>query len=254
MNEQAYIDRVKIELEQWEKEIVCEPSFLDKLSRRVQKKVDSFIPDIVHEKIAQALQLSIKGLTSGIALITSDDYLLQKNLPLRIKDSRANELILKYKNLASAEGAVTGAGGALLSAVDFPALIGIKLKLLQELSTNYGFNAKEFSERMFMIKLFQFAYSIEYLKFQRYEELRDWQPSRTEEKTNSLFTDGTDWRAFATEYRDAIDMRKLLQIVPGIGAVVGAIANRSILDDLAQAAIRIYQLRVIKELDSSLTN
>ncbi|MNJ05640.1 EcsC protein family protein [compost metagenome] len=45
------------------------------------------------------------------------------------------------------------------------------------------------------------------------------------------------------EYRDAIDFRKMLQMVPGIGAVAGAWANYSILGDLREIAANAYRLR-----------
>jgi hypothetical protein len=45
------------------------------------------------------------------------------------------------------------------------------------------------------------------------------------------------------EYRDAIDFRKILQMVPGIGAVAGAWANYSIMDELGEVAMNAYRIR-----------
>jgi uncharacterized protein (DUF697 family) len=96
----------------------------------------------------------------------------------------------------------------LLNAVDFPALIAIKMKFLFELAHIYGYSTKEFSERI-------------------YKNL--------------------DWETFQKEYRDAIDFRKMLQMVPGIGAVAGAWANYSIVEELGGAAINCYRMRRFSE-------
>ena len=41
-----------------------------------------------------------------------------------------------------------------------------------------------------------------------------------------------DWEKFQTEYRDYIDLAKMLQLVPVIGAPVGAYANYQLLQRL----------------------
>ncbi|MNH47586.1 EcsC protein family protein [compost metagenome] len=56
-----------------------------------------------------------------------------------------------------------------------------------------------------------------------------------------------DWETFQKEYRDAIDFRKMLQMVPGIGAVAGAWANYSILEELGETAMNAYRLRRLNE-------
>jgi hypothetical protein len=53
-----------------------------------------------------------------------------------------------------------------------------------------------------------------------------------------------DWRTFQQEYRDYIDLAKLMQLVPGIGAVVGAIANYQLMDKLGETAMNSYRLRI----------
>ena len=56
-----------------------------------------------------------------------------------------------------------------------------------------------------------------------------------------------DWREFQQEYRDHIDFVKMLQLVPGIGAVVGALANYNLLDQLGETAKNCYRLRLLNE-------
>ena len=55
-----------------------------------------------------------------------------------------------------------------------------------------------------------------------------------------------DWRVFQQEYRDYIDLVKMLQLVPGIGAVVGAYANYNLMDQLAETAMNVYRMRILE--------
>jgi len=66
----------------------------------------------------------------------------------------------------------------------------------------------------------------------------------------SFQTDGTaldliDWQSFQQEYRDTIDLAKLLQFLPGFGAVVGAVANYRFLDELGRTAMNAYRMRLL---------
>jgi hypothetical protein len=54
-----------------------------------------------------------------------------------------------------------------------------------------------------------------------------------------------DWQKLQQEYRDAIDFRKMLQLVPGIGAIVGAWANFSLLEELGETAMNAYGIRLL---------
>ena len=52
-----------------------------------------------------------------------------------------------------------------------------------------------------------------------------------------------DWRTFQREYRDYIDLAKMAQLIPLIGAPVGAVVNYRLLDKLGETAIEAYRLR-----------
>lgn len=53
-----------------------------------------------------------------------------------------------------------------------------------------------------------------------------------------------DWRNFQQEYRDYIDLAKLLQMVPGIGAFVGSYVNNKLMKRLSETAIGAYRMRI----------
>ena len=62
-------------------------------------------------------------------------------------------------------------------------------------------------------------------------------------KTHPATLDGVDWRKFQQEYRDYIDLAKMAQMIPLIGAPVGAVVNYRLLDKLGETAIEAYRMR-----------
>jgi len=54
-----------------------------------------------------------------------------------------------------------------------------------------------------------------------------------------------DWRKFQQEYRDYIDIAKMAQLVPIIGAPVGILVNFRLLKKLGLTAMNAYRMRII---------
>ena len=55
-----------------------------------------------------------------------------------------------------------------------------------------------------------------------------------------------DWRNFQQEYRDYIDLAKMAQLLPIIGAPVGYLVNNSLLKKLGVTAMNAYRMRILK--------
>jgi hypothetical protein len=53
-----------------------------------------------------------------------------------------------------------------------------------------------------------------------------------------------DWRSFQQEYRDYIDLAKLLQLIPGIGAVTGAFVNHRLTYKLGINTMNAFRMRL----------
>ena len=142
------------------------------------------------------------------------------------------------------EGAGTGAGGILIGLTDLPLLLGIKIKLLYELASIYGFDVKDYRERMYILNIFQLAFSSQdhvNKVFAKIENLDEYKNTLSDD-INDL-----DWRSFQQEYRDYIDLAKLLQLVPGIGAFVGAYVNNKLVDKLGEYAMYAYRMRILSD-------
>ena len=233
----AYEQQAKFELEIWKKGMLKEPSFTDVLSRNIQNKINNVIPDKVHEAITYTIQKMVQAVLFGSGYTTSKPL---KDASLQYREAFAKRQIEIYKKTASAEGALTGAGGILLGLADFPLLLGIKIKLLFEIASLYGYDVKDYRERLYLLYIFQLAFSSRKRQKEVFEYLCNWNdhvqtlPAQVEE---------FDWRTFQQEYRDYIDLAKMAQLVPVIGAAVGAIANYKLIAKLGNTAINCYRMR-----------
>ncbi|GAE46085.1 EcsC protein [Mesobacillus boroniphilus JCM 21738] len=122
---------------------------------------------------------------------------------------------------------------------DFPLLLTIKMKFLFEAASVYGFDPSKYQERLFILYVFQLAFSSDDHRKQTLELIENWEARKAE-------LSELDWQQFQQEYRDYIDFAKMLQLMPGIGAVVGAYANYHLLDQLGETAMHAYRIRILK--------
>ena len=83
-----------------------------------------------------------------------------------------------FQKTALVEGAGTGAGGILLGLADFPLLLSIKMKFLFEAAAIYGFNTKEYEERLFILHVFQLAFSSDEIRRETLAEIENWEDTK----------------------------------------------------------------------------
>lgn len=165
------------------------------------------------------------------------------NASLRDREDAVRKKIEKYRNTAAVEGGITGAGGILLGLADFPILIGIKIKLLFDIAALYGFNVRDYKERVYILHIFELAFSSDAHRKSVYLKMTDWETKRDSlpEDINQF-----EWRSFQQEYRDYIDLAKMAQLVPIIGAPVGVFVNSRLIKKLGLTAMNAYRMRLIK--------
>lgn len=236
-----YEIQVKKELLAWQKKMGRNPSFFDKLSKRMQVKMNSYIPEKVHQAITVAIKQMVRGVLFGARYTTKEQVISDSLLDT---ETRVINRIKFYKNAAAAEGGVTGAGGILLAFADFPILLGMKLKLLFEIATLYGHSVKDYRERLFLLQIFQLAFSSQQHRQKIFENITDW------DKKKELLPEDINqfnWRDFQQEYRDYIDLAKMAQLIPGIGALVGLVINYRLLKKLGHTAMNAYRMRYFEK-------
>lgn len=235
-----YINTLK-EMNNWKKKMKKKPSIVNRTSKSVQNKVNNILPDKYHEILTSAIKNMVKIVLTGSQYVTKKSYPFI--LSFEEREKLAKEKIDFYKKTAMIEGAGTGAGGFLMALADFPLLLSIKIKFLYDIAAVYGFNVTSYKERLYILKIFQLAFSSQAVVNKVFDEIENW-----EEYSDTLPSDINlfDWREFQQEYRDYIDIAKLLQIVPGIGAIVGAYTNSKLVDKLGVTAMNAYRMRILK--------
>ncbi len=207
----------------------------------MQTKMNSYIPEKVHQVITATIRQMTRGVLFGAEYITKEPAAMKG-----IEQMEENVLknINRYKHTAAAEGGLTGAGGILLGLADFPILLGIKLKMLFDIAAGYGYSVKDYKERVFLLHIFQLAFSSHEHRRNVYLMMQNWkeQSKKLPDDINKF-----DWRNFQQEYRDYIDLAKMAQLIPGIGAFVGFVVNYKLIKKLGQTAMNAYRMRWAEE-------
>ncbi len=236
-----YEHKVQREVAEWERKMFKPPGWLEKTSKTIGTRINHLIPPKMHSIMTTTIRSIVRTALFGAEYTPGRP--VQRTLELESADQQAKELFALYQKIAVAEGAGTGAGGIMFSMVDFPALIAIKMKFLFELAHVYGYDTKHFSERVFILKVFQMTFSGPENRARLLDSIKHWHMEKEQWLSDAEYSRNMDWETFQIEYRDAIDFRKMLQMVPGIGAFAGAWANYTILEEVREFAMNAYRLR-----------
>lgn len=225
------------EMEMWKRKRLKRAGILNRTAKKAQIKFNSVIPDKVHKMVTDSIKNMVKVTLAGSGFTSSNKIIVPESL--EEKEQYMKERLSFYRKAAAVEGAGTGAGGIFLGLADFPLLLSIKMKYLYEAAQIHGFNPKDYEERLFMLYVFQLAFSSNAHRREVFSIIDGWEEFK--HKAVDL-----DWKVFQQEYRDYIDFVKMLQLIPGIGALVGAYANYGLLEELGEAAIYAYRSRYFK--------
>ena len=242
----TYYSEAEADLKKWQMEMLRNPGFLNSISKRIQTKINNWIPEKVHRVVTTTMKQMIK------AVLFTAKYSTAKattDVSFEQSERRVMERIEFYRNTAAVEGGITGAGGILLGLADFPILLSLKLKLLFDVASLYGFDVNNYKERVYILHIFELTFSSHVHRKKIYLKLADW-----DHYSESLPEDINqfDWRPFQQEYRDYIDLAKMAQLVPIIGAPVGFIANYGLVKKLGITAMNAYRMRLFKNGESRL--
>lgn len=232
----------------------------DKLARLPFAFLDRMTPSFIQKRIGALLDELGYYIQSGGKYLTQQRSTLKKlernakmpvhtiedatRIPLRAMDETALSIQKVHAGAATVQGAATGVGGFLTLAVDIPATLAISLKTLQEIAVSYGYDPNEREERIFIIKCLQFTSSDVVGKKAILQELSDYM-NRSNNKQMISRLQG--WREVVLGYREQYGLKKLFRLVPIVGIVFGAISNRSMIEDIADAGMMLYRKRRILE-------
>ena len=255
-----YLQNELKKIEKWEKEQL-KIWFWEHLTKLPFKLIDKITPEFIQKKIGMLLDEVGNFIQSGGQYLVKEETVLNKirkqttepinsiddikYLPLETMNVVSEEIKKNSGNIATVQGATTGFGGIITLAIDIPIVLGLSLKTLQELAISYGFNPKEKEERIFIIKCLQFASADVVGKEAILKELSDY--GNRHHLSHDMTSQLKGWREVVFTYRDQFGWKKLLQVIPIVGMVLGAYTNRSMLKDIAETGIMLYRKRRLME-------
>ncbi|MDP3370663.1 MAG: EcsC family protein [Brevundimonas sp.] len=220
----------------WRAKMLRPPGLWDKATRGTQDRINRIIPERVHAIVTAGVEAMTKGILFGADLIqtrpTAEGSLAAREL-------RARAMIRTYRNTAGVEGWVAGAGGFMLAAADFPALMAIKVRMMGEVVGAYGWGGAAVRERLFLLHIFHLAFASARRRPEALAELERWIAGVDQPEVITEY----DWRRFQIEYRDYIDLAKLAQMIPVVGAPIGAVVNWRLVDRLGETAMMACRMR-----------
>ena len=235
LDHSSYEARALAELEAWRREVLKGPSLAGRAARGVQVRINRVIPEKVHAAVTTLMEKLTRAILTGSDLTTPEP---RRVGTLAEREAEVERRVAAYRATAAAEGGIAGAGGFALAMAEFPTLIATKIKLLFDVAALYGHDGAALSERLYILHIFQLAFSSAEHRREVFAAMADW-----DRRTHPDSLDDLDWRRFQQEYRDYIDLAKLVQLVPVIGAPVGAVVNYRLLDRLGETAVNAYRIR-----------
>lgn len=233
----SYEGKAMAELVIWEEKMRKAPSLANKISKGIQQRINTIIPERIHRAVTLAIKQMVRSIIFGSEFTTKKPF---TNISFKEREDKARRCIDIYNKLAATEGGITGAGGFLMSLADFPLFLSLKMKMLYEIAAIYGYDVRDYRERLFMLKIFQLAFSSQQQRNEVFAQIYEWEALS---KTLPYDINAFDWRTFQLEYRDYLDLAKLAQMIPGIGAAVGLVVNYRLTRHLGNTAMNAYRMR-----------
>ncbi|WP_410512885.1 EcsC family protein [Paenibacillus sp. BR2-3] len=250
------------EVTRWEKE-QNQLMIWDRITRLPFKLLDKITPKFISDKIGLLLDelggyiqnggnYLVAGRKVGSLMAAHSQAAGGPDLgpyPLSVMDSASLQLSRSRRKFATAQGATTGIGGLFTLAADIPATLGLSLKVIQEIGLCYGYDPTDKTERIFTVKVMQFAMSDIVGKRAILEELnlQTGGDGDISAGTNAAISKIQGWREVITVYRDNWGLKKMLQAIPVAGMFFGAYTNRKALEEVAETAHMLYRKRRILE-------
>ena len=209
-----------------------------------------------------ALHAALEGACALGEWLTSPESVLQqsgmpqiaalRDCPLEVCDTLADTVHDRAVAMAAAEGGLTGATGLIGVAVDIPGLMTLSLRTIYQTGLCYGFELKGDEGRRLALRIFSLA-SANSLKEKEAAlislvAIRQMLTQQSWAQIQQAATVTLGREAMMVAVRDVakqlginLTKRKALNIVPVIGAAVGAAINAAFVNDVGWAARRSFQ-------------
>jgi hypothetical protein len=272
MNEDNYTENARQEIIEWEAQ---GPGFLGQVGDfvlwPVQKAAEALVPEGVQEAVNKAIVSGLRGLSKTSRALVDVSEVRSRLVDLRQSEGqmlRGSDLAAQhYWNwhiaYAAAEGGATGGAGIFGLAADIPGLFTISIRLIQQIATCYDYDISEDMEQEYGLQVLRTGSTgdmkakLEFLIGLKeveqillnvaWKNMNEALARRELSKHAALAA----LRQFAKSLGVQITKRKALQMVPVVGALIGASFNASFVNDVGRAAYMNYRRRWITEHDAT---
>jgi hypothetical protein len=159
--------------------------------------------------------------------------------PLEECDRLAGEVAMLARAIATAEGVVTGAGGAITTAIDVPLLFASALRTIVRIGYCYGYPADAPNDRYFNLGVLTIATAGSLaMRLERLDQLKDLEEILIEE---------TQVDVIRSELLSFLFQLEVFEDIPGIGVISGALMNLSFMHRVDVTARKVFQERWLKD-------
>ncbi len=268
-----YIDNTKKEILDWENE---KPGFLAKISKKILSPAQEIVGNLVPNEVLEKVTVAVEKVLSGIAGLSPNTINLDEinnrvgtnhdhfEAKLKAMDLAAKHYWNYHISYGIGEGAATGAAGLPGLALDIPALFGLAIRLIQEISTCYGYDINSKNEQVYIMNVLSTGATSDIdVKASLLVGLKEieqillkvaWKKIYESYAQNefSKKTAIATFREFCKSIGIQLTKRKALQMIVLIGAAVGATFNATFINDVGKAAYMSYRRRKIAEFEGNL--
>lgn len=219
-------------------------------AKAIQGAIDAV--DFAAERLANSAGIKKEAEVSQIRELRNKD--------LELSDKLANKVHNWAIGMATTEGTVAGVGGFVTLAADVPAVIVLALRTIYKIGLCYGFEFRNKRDKQFILGILAVSgANSKGDKVLALEKLRGIELAPLDPTEKNLTKPAVDQKSGETEIpRFSIDhlsktigmnltKRKALQLIPGVGALVGGSVNGWYIKDVGWAARRCFQERWLIE-------
>lgn len=159
--------------------------------------------------------------------------------PLEACDRLAHLIGRNAELVAAAEGALTGAGGALTTLLDVPLLFGVALRTIIRIGYCYGYPLDRKTDRAYVLGVLVAALA-------NTRERKQHLLVRLKEIEHLLLEEAQE-NLLAEEAASFLFQLEVFEEIPGVGAVSGAVLNYGSLARIERAARHVFQERWLRD-------
>ena len=240
-----YIEKQLVEISKWEQQ---KPSVvntgMNKIFSPMSKFTRKVIPEVVVEKaIYHAHDISQKLASKNDILknagVNTIEELRHKDLAL--SDKLASSVHKWAIGFAGSEGFATGLGGTATMVADVGAVIVLAFRTIHKIAMCYGYEVKSAEDKEFVLNILSVSGANDMKE--KKEALLALKSDFLQKKIIEEVLMSNLVKKVAKQLGINLTKRKLMQIMPIIGAGIGAAVNASYINDIAWTARRSYQLK-----------